>query len=924
MCIIKKNLLFLLFLGTSFSLVMAQVQYYRGSYNQVIFGDMINDLEKSCDLRFYYHPELDSMEVTFSYAENTLHGLLTSMCETINLHFLVERPGVIILTRNDQIKPHLDFLIFEKPSYQYNGDEIARISEPIDSANQIEFLDDISSNGDVLKIGNENEISGTTATLSGLIVERSTGESLIGASIYIEDPFLGAVTDESGYYTLNLPIGRHILHVRYAGMKEIAKEIIVWGDGATNFEMNENIISLQEIIITSEQSILENLKIGHLRISAQDIKEIPSIFGEADIMKIALTLPGVQTVGEGAAGFNVRGGSADQNLILLNQIPIYNAQHLFGFFSAINSDVVSSANLFKSGISAKYGGRLSSVFDIALRDGNKKKFSMNGGISPITGKLTFEGPIKKDTSSYIVGIRSTYSDWILNRLSNPGLRNSEGAFSDVVFKMNSRKSGKNDINISAYHSRDQFRFNSDSLYQYANTNAAIQWRHNISNRMNMSSTVSWVNYQFTLSSSLNQLSAFQLDYDLSHVSGDLHFNYFAENDLKVDFGFSSKFLSLKPGSKIPLANSSLIETIYLETEKGIESVLFVGSEFDINSRVSLYGGIRLSSFVRLGPGQSYLYASDLPRSLSSVTDTLFYPNNKAMESFLFPEIRLAGRYQLAQDISLKFSYDRMIQYLHVLSNTVAISPIDTWRLSARYLPPQEGSQFSAGLYKTFLGTSWEMSLETYYKNVNNILEYKPGASLLLNELLETDVILANGRSFGLELLLKKRSGKFNGWLSYTYARTFLRTNEAHPDEVINGGDFYPANFDKPHSVAFVTNYKFNRRVNFSINIDYSSGRPVTLPAAKYSLKGQPLLFYTDRNAYRVPDYFRVDLAFNFSGNHKVNKKIHGSWTFSIYNLSNRANAYSIFYENEHGKINGYKLSIFRYAIPSLTYNFLLK
>jgi hypothetical protein len=359
-------------------------------------------------------------------------------------------------------------------------------------------------------------------------------------------------------------------------------------------------------------------------------------------------------------------------------------------------------------------------------------------------------------------------------------------------------------------------------------------------------------------------------------------------------------------------------------EKALESGIYGGYEYNVSRQLSVYAGLRLSMFNRLGPGQEFIYQANSPKEPETIVDTVFYSNNENMKTYLGPEFRLSARYKIKEDLSFKVSYDRMNQYLHVLSNTTSISPIDTWRLSGPSIKPQIGDQYSAGLYKTFFGTSLEMSIEGYYKAVKNVLEYKDGAEVLLNENLETDIISARSKSYGVELLFKKQSGKLSGWLSYTYARSLIQANGAYSVEQINSGSYYPSNYDKPHSVVVISNYKINRRVNIALNVNYSTGRPATFPVIKYQFKDQSFLHYTDRNQYRIPDYFRIDLAVNLEGNHKVHKKIHGSWSLSVYNLTSHPNAYSVFFRNEGGEIKGYKLSVFKNAVPTITYHFQLQ
>nr|MBX2843893.1 TonB-dependent receptor plug domain-containing protein [Flammeovirgaceae bacterium] len=645
------------------------------------------------------------------------------------------------------------------------------------------------------------------------------------------------------------------------------------------------------------------------------------VMGEADIMKIALTLPGVQTVGEGASGFNVRGGGTDQNLILINDVPIYNTNHLFGFFSAFNPEVISSANLYKSGIQANYGGRISSVFDVALRDGNKKDFSIKGGISPITGKVTIEGPLKKDTSSFVLGVRSTYSDYIFSLLDDPNLRNSQASFSDFITKFNFKLDEKNTLILSGYHSRDNFSLNSDSVYQYYNSNAAIQWRHNFNNKLYLVTSGSYANYSYNLTSDQVPINAFEMDYEINHTNFKSEVNYFPNSKNNFRMGITSTLYNLNPGQGRALGDSSLVTEVLLDRENGLESAIYFGNEFEVNPRLSIYAGIRLSMFNLIGPGKSYVYQPGSPLEPEFIADTLNYSKGEMIKTYAGPEYRFSARQKLKDDLSVKFSYDRTRQYIHMLSNSVSISPTDTWRLSNAHIRPQIGDQVSLGLYKTVFGKGIEISLEGYYKQIQNVLEYKDGASLLLNEVLETDVINSEGKAYGVEFMIKRDIGKVSGWLSYTYARSFVQANGAYPVEQINQGEFYPSNFDKPHNLVIISNYKFNRRVNLSLNINYSTGRPATFPASKYTFNNQPILLYTERNQYRVPDYFRMDLAVNFEGNHKVKKRVHGSWSFSVYNLTGRSNAYSVYFLSEGGNINGYQLSVFANPIPTITYNF---
>ena len=922
----KKILLILLGLNC-LGLISLKAQdqiLISGKYQGTPFTSMVLDLESRYKLKFYFDNNLDSTLVTLDFKNITVPTFLGRLSSQLGANFFMANDTTIISTGRYQIRDHLGEIFFM--------DSQNTAKEPSD--NKLTILESIRENvaGEkekeleerVFEIGNPSQkTNGSLATITGYVKEEKTGEPVVGASVFKKNPLEGTITDPFGFFSLTLPKGKFDLFVSSIGMKSTKRQINLLSDGKINFELRDEIVPLKEVVVTAEKNAVETIQTGLAKINLKNIKQIPSSMGEADIMKIALTLPGVQTVGEGSAGFNVRGGGADQNLILLNDVPVFNTNHLFGFLSVFNPDVLAEANLYKSGISANYGGRISSVFDVALRDGNKKKFALKGGISPITTKLTLEGPIKKDSSSYMVGFRTTYSQWIFSLIENPSLRNSSANFYDVVSKINHKINAKNELIFSGYFSRDQFSLNSDSLYAYMSSNAAIQWRHSFTNRFIAINSVSFANYDNKLSNDINPLRSFQYNYNINHYSIKSEFNYFTKKNTEINFGISSTLYNLQPGKLVPLDATSFIESESLEVEKGVESAVYVGSEYEVNRRLNIYGGFRLSVFNRLGPGKIYMYAPDSPMEEVFITDTVQYGNNELMKTYVGPEFRFSTRYKLREDFAIKLSYDRMNQYIHILSNTASISPTDSWRLSDSSIKPQNGNQYSLGLYKTFYGTSLEMSLEGYYKTIANVLEYKDGASLLLNEAIETDIINAKSRSYGVEWLLKKNSGKLTGWLSYTYSRSLVQANGTYQSERINDGEFYPSNYDKPHAVILIANYKVNRRVNFSLNFNYSTGRPITFPVATYKLKGQPLLLYTDRNQYRIPDYVRVDVSANFEGNHKVHKLIHSSWSFSIYNLLSRSNAYSVFYRSEEGQIKGYKLSVFKSAIPTITYHFRL-
>ncbi|HLZ15950.1 MAG TPA: TonB-dependent receptor plug domain-containing protein, partial [Cyclobacteriaceae bacterium] len=643
--------------------------------------------------------------------------------------------------------------------------------------------------------------------------------------------------------------------------------------------------------------------------------------GEVDILKVLLTLPGVQTVGEATTGLNVRGGATNQNLILFNDATIYNPSHLFGFFSAFNPDVIKSVELYKSGIPAEYGGRLSSVLEVHSREGNKKKLTGSGGIGPLTGRLMLEGPIGGKKTSFLLAGRLTYSDWLLHQIPNTAISNSQAGFFDVNGNLNHEFNSKNSLYFTGYLSQDHFKLNSDTLYNYRNRNLTGKWKHIFDNRLYGVLTAAYSGYDYSVASNLNPVNAFTLKYAINQVQVKTDFSYFPTTSHALNFGLSTIRYGLSPGTFQPQGKESLVLPNILQNEQALESAVYGSDHIDVTPELSLYLGLRYSLYDYLGPHQGYNYAPGQPRDVNSITDTVNYRTGKSIVNYQGPEYRFSAKYAVDENSSIKLSYNRTRQYLQMLSNTTAVSPTDIWKLSDPNIKPQIGDQVALGYYRNFRNNTIEFSVEGYYKAMQNSLDYKGGAVLVLNHHIETDVLSAQGKAYGVEFLVKKMTGKVNGWISYTYSRSLLRTQSPYAAETVNNGQYYPSSYDKPNAVNLIGNYKFSHRFSTSLNMTYSTGRPITLPIARYSLDGSDRLYYSQRNQYRIPDYFRIDFAMNIEGNHRVRKLAHSSWTVGIYNLTGRRNAYSVFFESQNGVIKGYKLSIFGQPIPTVTYNF---
>jgi hypothetical protein len=766
--------------------------------------------------------------------------------------------------------------------------------------------------------GNANQQK--TFTLAGYVRDEKTGESIIGASVQIDQPLRRVVTDDYGYYRIEIPAGQHQLHIESIGMNDRTINIVMRGNGKLDFELNGRVTTLKSVLISREKvSNIRKAQMGAQRIDIKTIKQVPVVLGETDVFRAITTLPGVKTVGEASTGLNVRGGSSDQNLLMFNDATIYNPAHFFGMFSVLNPDVVKDVVLYKSSVPARYGGRLSSVVDISGKEGNKKQFSGNAGFGPLTGRLMLEGPIVKDRTSVIIAARSTYAQWLINKLPKE-YRNSKASFYDINLTLSHKLNKNNDLYLTVYTSSDKFKLNSDTTYGYSNANLSAKWKHVFNNKMNVVVTSGWDNYKYEVSSSKNLVSAYKMKFNIQQANVKTHFTRYINSAHTVNFGINGVLYRLNPGTYEPATGGSLVVHDQLQSERGLESAIYVNDTWSIGDLTSIEAGVRYSLFNVVGPREINTYAKGLPRNDENVTGTVTYERGKIVKSYGGGEYRISIRQSISASSSVKLSFNTQRQYIHMLSNTAAMTPTDTWKLSDPNIKPQTGSQYSIGYYTNVKSNTIEISIESYYKQVNNYLDYKSGAILTMNHHIETDVINTKGRAYGAELLVKKSTGKLNGWISYAWSRILLKQNDATAGELINDGKEYPANYDKPHDITLIANYRLNHRLSVSLNSTYSTGRPLTLPVGRFYYAGSFRTLYGPRNAHRIPDYFRTDVSMNLEGNHKVTQKLHTSWTFGVYNITARKNPFSVYYVSEGGIINGYKLSIFGTAIPFISFN----
>ncbi|MDP4258886.1 MAG: carboxypeptidase-like regulatory domain-containing protein [Bacteroidota bacterium] len=892
-----------------------------GDFQGIPFSQLVSKMAAASGYTFYYDPaETDSLVIHVTVEHATLPELLDLVFRGTDLHYAIDPAGRVFISKLFVIQTQLpaEATRQDGPPISIPGDPTQKQEEDPSSKHILKAIEE----NKLIEIGRKDgkALQGK-ATLAGYIRDAKTGEAIVGASVYADSSTRVVITDQFGYYSLTLPRGRHVIRISSQGMKDTRRQVLVYGDGKLSVDMQEFIASLKTVIVSAEKtSNTRSTQMGVNRLNIKTIKQVPVVFGETDILKVVLTLPGVTSVGEASNGFNVRGGSTDQNLILFDEATIYNPSHLFGFFSAFNADVVKGIELYKSAIPEKYGGRLSSVLDVSMLDGNSKKWTGSGGIGPLTSRFFIEGPLVKDKTSMVASVRTTYSDWVLRTIPNNAYSNSTTGFSDANLRITHMIDQKNSIYVMGYFSTDHFNLNTDSVYHYSNQNGNIKWKHIFSNKSNALITAGMDRYQYSVSDPRSGTSAYKLGFDINQTYLRADFNYLPGNKHIFNYGVNSIYYKLHPGSYEPVGAKSLVVPNTVAAEQALESAIYAGDQYSVSQKLAINAGVRWSVFNYLGTHQEYEYAPGFPKQTTTITDSIFYGSGKVIKTYAAPEIRISARYQLGKDASVKASFNTTRQYIHMLSNTVAVSPTDIWKLSDPHIKPQQGLQYSLGYYRNFSANTIETSVEVYYKQIGDYLDYKSGASLVLNHHIETDVLTTKGKAYGVELLVKKASGRLNGWFSYAFSRTFLKQDDPLAGESINNGKYYPASFDKPHNVNFIGNYRFSHRYSVSLNIVYSTGRPITLPLSVFQLGGTTGLFYSERNQYRIPDYFRTDLSVNIDGNHRIKKLTHNFWSAGVYNLTGRQNPYSVYFTQENGQVKGYKLSIFGAPIPFITYN----
>ncbi|WP_033962341.1 TonB-dependent receptor [Psychroserpens jangbogonensis] len=764
-------------------------------------------------------------------------------------------------------------------------------------------------------------------TLSGIISDVSSNETLIGVNILFPEQQTGTITNEYGFYSITLPEGTYKLVISYLGFQNVIETIELTSDMTKNYSLLEATETLDEVIITDD---IEKLNIRKPQmsvnaLSARTIKQIPVVLGEPDVIKAITLLPGVTSAGEGASGFNVRGGSADQNLILLDEAIIYNSSHLFGFFSVFNPDAIKDLRLYKGGIPARYGGRVSSVLDIYQKEGNSNEFHANGGIGAVSSRLLIEGPIKKEKGSFLFGGRASYAHLFLPLFDIDNI----AYFYDLNTKISYKLNQNNNIYLSGYFGRDVFSLNDSFENTYGNTVLNFRWNHLFSDKLFSNISLIYSDYYYGLNLELigfdwnSGIRNFNLKYDLKHYLTD---------KIKLQYGLNSIYHKFNPGEIEPSNSTSGINQQKLIDKYALENALYFDVEHQLSNNLTASYGLRFSNFLRLGQDELNVYENDQAVIFNDEIQiyekaqpigTEEFDRSDIIESFNNLEPRLALAYQLNNKSSVKASYNRMTQYLHLLSNTSSPTPLDVWTPSGKYAKPQILDQIAVGYFRNFSNNMYSVEFETYYKTVKNRIDYIDGADLIANDAIEQVILNGRARAYGLEFLLRKNEGRFTGWLAYTLSKSEQQTEGRTPNETgINNGEWYNSAFDKTHDISFTGSYELSKKWSFNANFLFQTGQPVTYPNGQYEYNGIRIPSYTNRNEFRLPTYHRLDLSANYTPNPNKTKGFRGHWVFGIYNIYNRRNAASIsFTQNRDTSRNeAVRLAIFG-IVPSVSYNF---
>lgn len=766
-------------------------------------------------------------------------------------------------------------------------------------------------------------------TLSGIVKDQKSNETLIGVTISFKNSTTTrtSLTNEYGFYSISLPKGEYTVQINSLSYAGFSQTINLDANTKKDLILTEKTNEIEQVVVTgnSKKLQIDKPEMSVNKLTIAQIKAMPAILGEVDVIKSILTLPGVTNAGEGQSGFNVRGGAADQNLILLDEATIYNSSHVFGFFSVFNADAIKDLKLYKGGIPARFGGRVASVLDIYQKEGNSKKFGMTGGIGLISSRILAEGPIVKDKGSFLVAGRSSYAHLFLKLTDN----NNSAYFYDLNTKINYKLNENNNLFVSGYFGRDVFSLNKQFINTYGNSVLNLRWNHLFNDKLFSNASFIYSDYYYGLTL---DFIGFNWESGIKNYNFKYDFKHYLSNNFKLFYGVNAIYYDFNPGKIEPIDSNSGINEKQLAKKHAFEPAFYIDAEQKITDKLSVNYGLRYSMFYRLGEETVNIYANNQPVTYdadlgiyekATPIDTKHYGKNETIANFDNWEPRVSVAYTINDNQSVKASYNRMSQYLHLISNTQSPTPLDVWAPSDNFLKPQILDQYAVGYFKNIKNGDYTLEVESFYKTVKNRLDYIDGANLIANEAIEQVLLSGKTRAYGLEVMVKKNVGKLSGWISYTLSRSEQQTEGRTPIETgINNGDWYKTGWDKTHNIYVTGSYKLNEKWSFGSIFTYQTGQPVTFPTAQYQYQGINVPVYGNRNEDNLPAYHRIDVSATLNPTKNKGRKWQGEWVFSIYNLYGRKNAASInFRQNKDtGSNEAVKLSIFG-IVPSVTYNF---
>ncbi|HLN53572.1 MAG TPA: TonB-dependent receptor [Lentimicrobium sp.] len=914
----RSGIIFLLILTITLSTFAQKQTVTSFHYKDVPFTEFSKDVQTRTGIKIWYLDEwVKNIKITLDADNISVTEAVREALRGTGLK-VSEWNNDIILTQTEQ-------LITTLPEYRQKATAIDNSDgqTELSDAEERYLTGRRSAVTETIRIGRSGgRITGPKARITGKVSDNETGEPLFNATIFIKELKTGGVTDLNGFFTILLKPGKYNAIIEILGYEKKNYLLEVLSDGEMKVSLNKAVIQMKEVVVYGDRQM--NMKAkdpGLEKISMKAIKELPMMMGERDILKVSGMLPGIITTGEGSSGLNVRGGSSDQNAFYINKIPIYNTAHLFGFFPAFNSDIIKDFVIYKGHIPAQYGGRLSSVFNIITRQGNRKRITMHGGISPVTANIVLEGPIKKDTASVLLSYRSSYSDWILKKIKDASIRESSANFNDFSAGVNFGVA-KTQIALFAYHSYDHFKLSDINEYDYTNNGASFSLSRIFSPILKSDFSIVASEYEFNTTDKQEVSSAYSHGYKMGHYEFRADLKHLLSDVHSLDYGLDFVYYKLSRGKVTPFGIESLRVPVDLGEEQGLESSVYISDSWDALPWLNITGGIRYTLFSALGPKTVYTYLPNSPIDTRYIADTLEFGNLKTIQNYSKPDFRIAVNIETDPMGSVKFAFNQMNQNLFMLNNTITVAPNTQWKLADYHLEPSRSNQVSAGVFRVFGKSGFDASVEAYYKLTDNYPEFKDGADFLQTPQTETTVLQGKQTAYGIEFFLKRSNRKLDGWVSYTYSKTSTIVNGVNDWEKINNGKEFPSNFDIPHSLNMVFNYHMTRRLTFSSIIAYQTGRPITYPVSIYYIEGVPYLDYSERNAYRIPDYFRTDISLTLEGNLRKQKLLHSSFIVSVYNLTGRENPYSVYFRNEKGRIKSYRYSVI--GVPILTATWIFK